>query len=336
MTTFRQFRGNRLVSRLKGEVGLEIETEAKEPWSAPMPTYWLLEADGSLRQNGVEFILKEPLDIGSTHYLSALDEFAKIASEKKFIKDSAYTSVHVHLNMLDFELVHLMNFISLYVICENFLTRYCGSDRDGNLFCLKTSDAESSYKNFCYMASDISQGNGEIFFSHLNENRFKYSGLNIVPLRNFGSVEVRTHRGTNDIVEIDRWVRILECLYRKAKTFRDPVQIVNLFNNRFDYTNNINYLFGEYVKYFDQNKIEDDIDKCLYYAAAIAASVKNWEHFGIGGLGKLSNFKTESVNFEGATSWGTDASTDRYNEWLYYNRSNFPGVAETYTLNEDM
>lgn len=264
----------------KGEVGLEIETEALGGWDADQDVtkYWTLQADGSLRNVGVEFVFKKPYSPGTVEYTAALEAFRVQAARTKFI-ESVYTSVHVHLNMLDKQLVHMMNFITLYFLFEETLTKYCGAERDGNLFCLKTSNAEINYKTICDMAKAIEAGEGYNFIRKLDQNRLKYSGLNIAPLRNFGSLEVRTHPGTVDADLIDRWVSILMMLYKKATTFTSPVEIVNRLQGYRSHRAFADLIFEEYTQYLDLTDLTNQMKNGIWYATSLGHSVKNWKEF---------------------------------------------------------
>lgn len=277
MTTLFDLREGAYLPKL-GVIGIEIETECLNEYRVPPLKHWEAKIDGSLRHVGIEYILKTPLNHDSIEFKEAIEEFGVLTKKFKFL-ESTYTSVHVHLNMVDREVIHLANFITLYLIFENTLTRYCGPDRDGNLFCLKTSDAEQSYKNYIDLISAISNGKANTYISRLVSNQIKYSALNIAPLKNLGSVEVRTHGGTSDVEKITRWVNMLMCLYNKAQKFKSPVEIVNLFRDEKKNMSVLNLIFGDLSKYFASEYLDKDLKSTLYYAAALAVSVKDWDKF---------------------------------------------------------
>lgn len=276
MTTLNELRGN--VYKAKGMVGIEIETETAVPYGLPMFKHWRSHEDRSLRNFGVEYVLSYPLDPDGKAYTEAMTEWDAFSMTQNFMP-SVYTGLHVHLNMSNVELKKIMNFITIYLIYENVLGRYCGPDRDGNLFCLKTSVAEMSYINFCDLAKAIDAGNGSHFISRLSEERFKYSGLNIVTLNKLGSVEVRTHGGTVRRDEIEQWVNILMALYNEAMRHDDPLSIVRMFRD--NYASNITErIFGGLEKHFDLKNLVKDVESTIYYAVCLAKSVKDWSTFG--------------------------------------------------------
>lgn len=273
----------RKYARNLGSFGLEIETESKNPYNLGLSNYWSTHSDGSLRDFGVEFIFKKPLDIDSNEYKNALKEFEDWTKLIKF-ENSTYTSVHVHLNFVEKDLTHLANFIVLYVLLDNVLTRYCGADRDGNLFCLKSENAEASvmlYRElFGYLSGDYQFKTVSTWVGNLNQNVYKYSSLNIVPLKNLGSVEVRTHPGTTDVKVIDRWVHILNCLYTAAQRYRDPREIMAQLRDRRTYIGFVKHIFGNYAQYFDEKTIDEDIGRNLFYAKYLVYGIKDWSKFG--------------------------------------------------------
>lgn len=266
---------------LRGQVGLEIETETNDPYDMPqdMRLFWTQHQDGSLRHYGMEYVLTRPLDVGSEKYNDALAQFHELSKRVKFL-DSPYTSVHVHLNMMDKDLIHMMNFITLYFLFEEVLGEYCGNARNGNLFCLKTSTAEETYRRVVTLAEAIEEGTGLEAMRNLNNDILKYSGLNIVPLRTLGSLEVRTHPGTADIAMIDRWVRILNQLYTKADTFLSPVEILTRLIGDRSKLSFAERIFEGYEQYLPMTDLDRKMHDGIWYSAALGRAVKNWKDFG--------------------------------------------------------
>jgi hypothetical protein len=257
-----------------GELGVEIETETLRPYDHPRFDNWTTHADGSLRNFGVEYVLRVPLDYKDIG--AALTEFELKTRQIAFVP-SVYTSVHVHFNQKNRTLQQVFNFIALYLLFEEPLGRYCGPDREGNLFCLKTSNSERNLLNITNLITHIDNGNRRGVAS-LNANNLKYAGLNIAPLRNFGSLEVRTHYGTTDINLIDRWIAMLHTgIYKKALTFNNPVEIINRFN-QIGYEKFLIECFGDYAKYLSFSK--KDFEKTLWYATCVAGAVTDWSSFG--------------------------------------------------------
>lgn len=288
----------------KGEIGLEIETESLKNYAviSEVNKYWTAKADGSLRNVGVEFVFNQPLNFKSYQYVEAMDAFEKQTKAVKF-HPSPYASVHVHFNMLDKEPIELMNFFTLYFLFEELFGEYCGADRHGSLFCLPTNRAEIIYRNIKMMAQAINEGAGYNFIRQLNNGSFKYSGLNVVPLRTLGSVEVRTHGCTYDRAAIDRWVGILYKLYERSSKYKTPVEIVNQLQKVSLRSFVVRHL-EEYSEFFNLFDLEKKMEDGIWYASSLAGAVDDWSKF-TGLKNKKQAFKSRKKPDVPVTTWGT-------------------------------
>lgn len=260
-------------NNFKGEVGLEIETESREDYRVPAFSFWVLHNDGSLRDIGREYVLRQPLMV-EKELPEALKEFADKTKDIKFIKDSITTSTHVHLNMLNENFVTLGNFLTLYTLVENLLIRFSGEDRKSNLFCLPICDAEEIF----YSIVKMMQGIGAKKYNSMNfpEDNVKYGALNLSSLVAYGSLEVRSFRGTTDIALIEKWVRILYCILVFARqTGLVPPQIILQFKEKGPKF--LSDVFGQYREDLRHPEEEKLLEKNFWYSASIAYSIKNWE-----------------------------------------------------------
>lgn len=280
------YRGNRST----GEVGIEIETETQASYDYPKLKYWKCDRDRSLRNFGVEYILRAPMALGELP--SAYAEFKPLVKEFKFIQTPVSAGVHVHLNMQNDTFLTLANLLTTYSITENLLIRYSGPDRLSNLFCLPMCDAESIVKNNSQMLKDIARN----YFSRVqqSEDGVKYGAINLAPLTKLGSVEFRSFRGTTDVEEINKWVQLLMSM----KSFSSqrgllPTHIIDMYRD-LPLREFLANIFGEFhgeLMYDDakelilgkvKQKIGADREYTnLIYGADLASSVKTWDGFGI-------------------------------------------------------
>ena len=204
-----------------GDVGVEIEVEGV---NLPYPgKYWRREADGSLRgPESAEYVLSSPLPINKLAIaLKSLKLDYKNSGAR--IDDSVRAGVHVHVNVQDMNMIEVYNYITLYLILEELLVKYCGESREGNLFCLRACDAEYLIK--CLTDAAKSQR-----FRRLVTDDLRYSSINVKALGEHGSVEFRAMRSTSDFQVIQTWAEILVGLREKAKTYMDPTDIINGFS----------------------------------------------------------------------------------------------------------
>lgn len=205
----------------KGDVGIEIEVEGK---SLPRRVKgWKSEADGSLRgEENIEFVLERPSTLAEAKQaLANLDEAYK--SNESVVDDTVRAGVHVHVNVQELTLVELFNFITIYLILEEPLTKFCGPFREGNLFCLRSGDAE-------YVLFALREAAQSRRFRSLVHDNLRYSSMNVKALGTYGSLEFRAMRGTRDLSLIMDWTKILYGLREAAKTFRVPSDVINSFS----------------------------------------------------------------------------------------------------------
>lgn len=275
LTKFTTKRGQ--FKKYTGRYGLEIETEASNSYTIPKMKYWNDVSDGSLRNFGVEYVLKQPLSLDG-EMDSALKEFDDVVPKNLLIKDSISTSVHVHINFLEETFLTMSNFLVTYTLLENLLCEFSGADRKSNLFCLSMNDAQQTAINVCNMLRSIKtrQYKGIIF----HPNLVKYAALNLGSLGQLGTLEIRTFRGETDTKVIREWVAILDKIVTFSKN-KDltPIKIVELFRNtkaKFPHEILGNTL-GNKVSV--KNTVEM-IEKNLWFAARMASTTRKWEDFG--------------------------------------------------------
>lgn len=275
--------GKNMPSYEKGRVGVEIETEAKKAYEVPsyMHDYWVSHSDGSLRDFGIEYVFPRPYNIGSEEFEKAFEAFDRLTKNVKLTR-SVYSSVHVHFNMLDLSPVQMANFMALYFMFEEVLTAYCGPDRNGNLFCLKTSNAEFTINTACTLMEELSDGYGHEAIRKLNMNNLKYSALNLASLRNRGSLEIRTFPGSTNSNDIKLWINILNCLYERALKFEDPTVILRMVEKSSHIKYFLQYVFGKYAELLDEKLFVETCRSPLWYMSKFATScdwksVDNWK-----------------------------------------------------------
>ena len=181
--------------------GIEVEVENFRADSSIAPSHsWRMDNDGSLRNRGVEFISAptEPKHIESaiTHLFDDI-----LNTSNHF---SPRTSIHVHLNCRDLTYDQIYNIVILYQCFEDLMYSFAGPERKKSIFCIPVGN--TNYYNTFKM--HMSQ--------HLLPGWSKYTGLNLGPLRDYGTVEFRHLRGTRNKFVLFEWLHILYKLYNFA------------------------------------------------------------------------------------------------------------------------
>lgn len=222
------------------EVGIEIEVEGIYlPRDLDGRRYnWAFKQEGSLRGDECgEYVLRKPIE--RSKVFEEVEKLGALFKQRDSrIFGSNRTSVHVHINVQDWNIVEVINFVILYLIYEDILVRYCGESREGNLFCLRSKDAEYLYSALFNVGTTKN-------YENLQGNNLRYASINVEALSKFGSLEFRSMRGTVDPSEIEEWVNILLSLKDFAKETERPEEILHEISVQ-GITAYSNKVFGEY------------------------------------------------------------------------------------------
>lgn len=203
----------------KGEVGIEIEVEGINLPKSPKG--WVPHRDGSLRgEESMEYVLSRPVareQVGD--YLDRMHKAYKQAGTR--VDESNRTSVHVHINMQNYHITQVFNVITAFVMLEPMLVHFCGEEREGNLFCLRTQDAEWFFTCIEQLVT------GRVNWRRgWRSNDMRYAAINLASLTKYGSLEFRSMRGTRDMTLIEQWVGILLRIKDEALKYDTPVDII--------------------------------------------------------------------------------------------------------------
>ena len=183
-------------------VGVEVELENTVPISFEKG-YWNTTRDGSLRNNGYEYV-SLPFSV---------DCIDKVMKElKDNLPSSAEANgrcgLHVHVNVLDLTITQLQAFLKNVYDLENNLFHASG-DRINNYHCAPWHGSSSEVMLLKFIKDKIT-------LKTLLKHCKKYSGINILPIAQHGTVEFRMHKGTKDTVEISEWVKHLANIRSEA------------------------------------------------------------------------------------------------------------------------
>ena len=198
-----------------GEVGIEIEMEGDNLYVAPRK-WWRVAMDGSLRGNSVEWVLVQPLPRDQVQ--PALD-YLVFNSKDSVLRPSDRCGVHVHINVQKMQLRQMFVFATLYLMLEPLLMRWCGEDREGNLFCLRSGDAEGLLLT---MKSALESGD----LNTLNTDNLRYASINFCALFKFGSLEFRGFGTPKNMMDIVKWVDLLLAIKDASLKFKELPDIL--------------------------------------------------------------------------------------------------------------
>lgn len=201
----------------RGTIGIEIEREGIINHHNPF-IYWDIHNDQSLH-NGVEYVLHHPVT------LKSLDRVFEDLTANTFdcaFKYSSRTSVHIHYNACKLNVLQVYNIVAAFWILESIFLKMNGKDREGNIFCLRGSDAE-------YINDIIIKSAKTFDITPFGNNNLRYAALNLCSLPTFGSIEYRFIKGTTDNNLIKLWCKNLTTFSDFAKDLRID-EILNYAN----------------------------------------------------------------------------------------------------------
>jgi hypothetical protein len=202
-------------------LGIEVEVENINGIRGPQHS-WTHTNDGSLRNNGIEFVSlptkPEHIETAVSHLFD--DVIPKTAHF------SPRTSVHVHMNVRDLTFNQIFNVVLLYQCFEDLLYKFAGPERKKSIFCVPIGNTGyyTNLKTYCLARELISWS--------------KYTGLNLNPLRNYGTIEFRHLRGTRDKQVVFEWLHFLLSIYSFAisKTTEELETLIKDVSNSRDYS----------------------------------------------------------------------------------------------------
>jgi hypothetical protein len=203
-------------------IGLEIEVEGRNLPKAIFQN-WTVHNDGSLRgEDNCEYVLREPQSRKNIEKsLDYLEELFK-ANAAVIDPESDRTSVHVHLNVQGKTWTELFTFWSLFTVIEDLSYELCGTERRGNLFCLRVKDCEGMIHS---VVNSIERDETPFY-----NGEYRYAGCNMQSINKFGSIEFRGMHGTVDKREILDWIDFLICCLKASEKFDNPHEVVKRFS----------------------------------------------------------------------------------------------------------
>lgn len=204
------------ILHLKTKIGIEVEVENLFKWPEKELICWQTREDGSLRNNGAEFV---SYPISGNKIVFALSELFQWLPDS--IDFSERTSIHIHLNIRPFNCEQLLNLIYLYIVFERLLYDFASPERYKNIFCVPIGETR--------LPSLIQDALQYKSMAVIIDSWDKYSGLNLLPVRTFGTVEFRQMRGHRNINKMLNWINILLQLHHMSKkgNFSMEIQMLN-------------------------------------------------------------------------------------------------------------
>lgn len=177
---------------------LGVEIELENVTTSFQSRLWNQISDGSLRNNGREYVFRQPL--GGADAFRALTEIGKHFHEIQ--PDPSWRcSTHVHLDVRDLTVEQLKKLLLVYVIYEEVLFKASGYNRYRNNF----GPAYGFAQQQITILSKHWNKEGRAFVNNVLSEWSKYTSLNLLPIGRFGSVEFRISNpftSTSDLLRL--------------------------------------------------------------------------------------------------------------------------------------
>lgn len=202
-------------------MGIELEAEGYTgDYGGHILAFWNIIEDHSLRDGGVEFVNKAP--VRGADLRASIDELADFL-RGHCVHLSHRCSMHVHIDVRDKDIEFIEKLYRIYTLFEPALYYAGVKDRYENIYCPGLTHATEQVKTAGQAFSVKS-------LTRLVDYGCKYTGFNFLPMREFGSVEIRTHAGTLDMREMHAWIDTLQAIIKFASvnTLEDVKELASL------------------------------------------------------------------------------------------------------------
>jgi hypothetical protein len=203
-------------------VGIEVEVEKIGTNNSVLSSdtgdcyLWGSIEDGSLRNNGREYVSIPVKGQNIEFAVHTLHEFLNKNAKTKGHEFSDRTSVHVHVDCGDMSVNNIQSLVAVYMAVEPILYQFVGGDRSANIFAVPVNETIMYDDYLEYVLTHSDAGFGTIM--DMARQWSKYTGLNLVPLRTYGTAEFRHMTGTADPLRLCNWINALLQIRKYAVT----------------------------------------------------------------------------------------------------------------------
>jgi len=217
-------------------VGLECEIEGIRDHGNADDIGWQITNDGSLRNQGFEYISKPITIPKASEMFQRLHGSISFLNPDKIDPFSQRTSIHVHANCANLSMQVTRNIVLLYALFEEAFFLMCTPERRDNIHCTPLTETHLPSIYNTTLANMVSKWH-------------KYTALNLKPISKQGTIEFRHMQGHADKALLDEWLTIIANLFLTGKE-------VSVDADMFTEEN----LFAIYTKIFGQSRLRDQYE----------------------------------------------------------------------------
>lgn len=183
--------------------GFEVEIE-----NLPEPPHihgWTCTIDGSLRNNGKEYVSNPTEGRSVTSLLDSL--FENLPEDSDF---HPRAGIHIHVNCLDMALEQVQKALLYYYLLEPAFFKIADTSRKDSVFCVPLKECNNILSYLTLTGDD--------------HGCSKYAALNRLPLFSLGTLEFRHLQSTSDRATLDWFVQLVDSIATAAKSGTDSVE----------------------------------------------------------------------------------------------------------------
>ena len=264
-------------------LGIEVEVEdiIFSKYEHSPSNEWQMKTDGSLRNNGREYI---SYVLQGSEVSSALGSlylyFTNLLAKRPSL--SWRTSIHVHLDVTDLTPEQLGKLCVLYSIFEYPLFQYAGKQRMDSVFCVPITKT-----NLSECVSMLLEPSRKIRWDTIFGTWQKYSALNISRLRDLGTLEFRHMAGEPDPHRIANWINLILSLKTAAvsMSLEEIQDLCRGLNTNSKYNDMQRRVFGVELQSVlgDLHAMRNDLSigvsyakQCLMSPSPLGGNVSRW------------------------------------------------------------
>jgi hypothetical protein len=257
-------------------VGIEVEVEGiltrdrvgaiRDDSKTIVGYLWSNTEDGSLRNNGREFVSIPVVGDGIVYAVDKLETYLNKNKSCVGHEFSERTSVHIHVNARDMTLEQLANFILLYTAVEPVLYNFCGGNRHKNIFCVPLNQTSEDLSLYSFYNKVKAQDRASSILDSLRHWK-KYCGFNVRPLFSYGTIEFRHMVGTMNTEKLLIWIDMILKLkkYAMNSNFTSLYEELPLLNTTSEYSRLIYDIFGTYSEYLMFSNIQSRMEESVMF-----------------------------------------------------------------------
>jgi hypothetical protein len=215
-------------------LGVEHEVEGAAPSSyrnTPLTAAgWVFHQDGSLRNNGAEFVFNGGVPGGTA--LQRLTAFEEEYTRRRWTS-SFRTSTHVHIGFTNEggyadgipadNMLRAQSFLKAYYVLEPAFFAFAGEDRQNSGYCEPFDRSVSDFLKIV-SAKDVQSMHRAV------ENSSRYYGCNPKSLSKHGTIEFRHMPLTPSVTRLSAWINLILRLKKWVYTQEETSEFASVIS----------------------------------------------------------------------------------------------------------